>query len=106
MAAIMKCKVDGCERNADYQSQQVCQKHYFRFMRNGHYDLKTVDERNPYNRSRKYRTQNPAGYQKIYEPNHPLAQKGGDVYEHRFVEFDQPIIRTAFILWGWSFWQA
>ena len=75
----MKCKVDGCDRDASYQAAQVCQKHYFRFMRNGTYDLK---------KQRKYRTQNPAGYQKLYEPDHPLAEKGGDVYEHRFIVYN------------------
>lgn len=75
----MKCKIDGCEREAMYKKDMVCQKHYFRFMRYGTYDLTSV---------RKYRITNPAGYQKVYEPEHPLADSCGYVYEHRFVYFN------------------
>jgi hypothetical protein len=76
----MKCKVDGCKSDLMYVEQKVCQKHYFRFMRNGSYDLK---------RSKKYRYQNPAGYELINEPNHPLSGKNGYVYEHRFVYYNE-----------------
>lgn len=73
----MKCKVDGCDRNALYKEAQLCQKHYFRQWRNGTTELV---------RSRKYRQQNTKGYQWIYEPNHPLRHKtSGYVAEHRFV---------------------
>lgn len=58
--------------------------HYFRYMRNGHYDLK--EERKPPKlRGRKYRRTHSSGYQVLYEPNHPLSNKDGYVYEHRFV---------------------
>lgn len=83
----MQCKIDGCDRDADYQAQCVCQKHYFRFMRNGYYEKKKFIEYP--DRGKKYRYSNPAGYQLIYEPDHPLAQTGGYVYEHRFVYFNQ-----------------
>lgn len=76
----MKCKIEGCEKSAVYKSDQVCQMHYFRFMRNGTYD--TV-------RKRAYRYINPAGYHSIYEPEHCLAQKNGYVYEHRFNLFNE-----------------
>lgn len=76
----MKCHIDGCDRDATYKSQRVCQKHYFRFMRNGHYERKI---------KRKYRISNPAGYQKLYEPCHPLACSDGYVYEHRFVYYSE-----------------
>lgn len=76
----MKCKIIGCQKDAAYKSDQVCQMHYFRFMRNGTYD--TV-------RKRAYRYVNPAGYHAIYEPDHPLAQQGGYVYEHRFYLFNE-----------------
>lgn len=84
----MKCKVDGCERDATYKGQQVCQKHYFRYMRNGHYGLKERVGRE-YVKNRKYRLQNPAGYFYLYEPDHPLSTKAGYVYEHRFVYYNQ-----------------
>lgn len=74
----MDCVIPECDRSADYKKQQVCQKHYFRFMRNGSYEP----------RQRKYRIQNPAGYQKLSESNHPLANKDGYVYEHRFVVYN------------------
>lgn len=74
------CKIDGCNRVSAYKEQDVCQKHYFRFMRYGTYEL---------NRKRKYRLSNPAGYQSIFEPKHPLAQKSGYVYEHRFIVFNE-----------------
>ena len=76
------CKILDCDRNADYEKQQVCQKHYFRFIRNGTYSLSV--------KPAKYRTSNPAGYQKLLEPDHPLADIHGRVYEHRFVYFNAP----------------
>lgn len=75
----MQCKVDGCNRDAMYRGKQLCQMHYFRVMRNGTTDTLP--------KTRKYRTQNPAGYQKIYEPSHPLKDSTGYVYEHRFVVY-------------------
>lgn len=75
----MKCKIDGCDRDAMYQKDQVCQKHYFRMMRYGTYDLTR--------KKRKYRVQTPNGYQKVYEPSHFLADNFGYVFEHRFVYF-------------------
>jgi len=84
----MKCKIEDCDRDTAYQTQRVCQKHYFRFMRNGTYNLKhsrVALKRDP----DKYRHSNPAGYQLVYEPDHPLCQKGGYVYEHRFVYYNQ-----------------
>ena len=77
----MQCKIDGCGRDATYLKAQVCQKHYFRFMRYGTYELTKAG-------LRKYRLTNPAGYQKLYEPTHILANKDGYVYEHRFVYFN------------------
>lgn len=82
----MKCKVDECDREAMYIAQQVCQKHYFRYMRNGTYELKKVREHGV--RAKKYRYQNPAGYELINEPEHKLADKRGYVYEHRFVYYN------------------
>jgi len=74
------CKVTGCDRISMYKAKDVCQKHYFRFMRNGTYDIVNT---------KSYRLENPKGYQMIYEPSHQLAQKAkGYVYEHRFVLFN------------------
>lgn len=74
------CKIDGCNTESMYKEMDVCQMHYFRFMRNGTYE--TV-------RTRKMRHQNPAGYFLLFDPNHCLAQAGGYVYEHRAVAYDK-----------------
>lgn len=73
----MKCKVEGCERECMYKSQQVCQKHYFRYMRYGTYDLTM--------KPRKERRVHSAGYICLFMPDHPLACSTGYVYEHRYV---------------------
>lgn len=72
------CKVDGCLRVSMYKKDDVCQRHYFRFMRNGTYDTVTT---------RKYRISNPKGYQLLFIPNHPLSQRSGYIYEHRYVMY-------------------
>jgi 5-methylcytosine-specific restriction endonuclease McrA len=70
-----------------YLAQQVCQKHYFRMMRNGCYEKKLTRLHRP--RGRKYRLSNPAGYQKLDIPEHPLADSSGYVYEHRFIVYER-----------------
>jgi len=75
----MICAIDGCKNEATYKKDKVCQKHYFRKMRYGTYAL---------TRTRKYRIENPAGYQKLYEPTHILSDKDGYVYEHRMVYYN------------------
>lgn len=75
------CKIEGCDRPAMYAEQQVCQKHYFRFMRNGTYE--TVRKRRA-----RLRYQDPAGYWKVFEPSHPLADSTGYVWEHRKIVYD------------------
>lgn len=71
----MNCKIEGCIGALRYPGQGVCQKHYFRFMRNGSYEL------NP----RKFRIENDHGYQLLWDPKHPLAGKLGYVFEQRAV---------------------
>lgn len=73
----MKCKIEGCERECMYQKDEVCQKHYFRFMRYGTYEL-TRKPRNP-------KWDHSHGYVCLFLPDHPLASSRGDVYEHRAV---------------------
>jgi hypothetical protein len=63
--------------------------HYFRFMRNGTYDTLRSEMRKKYQRTKRYRVQNPAGYQKLNEPAHPLVNSDGYVYEHRFVYYNK-----------------
>lgn len=78
----MKCKVEHCDRECMYQEQQVCQKHYFRMMRYGTYELTKTGKR-------KDRSQNAKGYQMLHLPQHPLAMANGSVYEHRKVIYDR-----------------
>lgn len=77
----MKCKVDDCDRDAMYKGLMLCQKHYFRNMRNGRLDITP--------RTKKYRTENPAGYQKILKPDFFMADTHGYVYEHRYVYYHE-----------------
>lgn len=78
----MQCHVPGCDRIAMYETQAVCQKHYFRFMRNGTYEI----VRKP--RSKSLRVETPNGYVALFEPGHPLAMKNGYVYEHRKTAYE------------------
>ena len=70
------CCVDGCDREAMYKTDKLCQKHYFRRMRYGTFELTST---------RKYKIYTPNGYCKVYEPNCELSDKTGYVFEHRFV---------------------
>lgn len=72
------CKVKECKRKAQYKEQMVCQKHYFRMMRYGTYETTRAGKAKP-----EYVTHN--GYKKIHNPDHIFADKGGYVYEHRYV---------------------
>lgn len=73
----MQCHVEGCGRDAPYKSAQLCQKHYFRMRRNG-----TTGK---IAKSRKDRVVTPNGYVRVFHPLHALADKGGYVFEHRYV---------------------
>ena len=73
----MKCHVDGCDRDAMYTKQAVCQKHYFRFMRNGTYGL--LPKKHHYKDAR--------GYERVIEPDHPLADSTGAVWLHRRIVY-------------------
>lgn len=77
----MDCIIDGCTRMAKYKNPAVCQTHYHRKYRTGTYDL--------IERKARYRRSNAAGYQRLHEPLHPLANSDGYVYEHRMVFHDQ-----------------
>lgn len=76
----MKCKVEGCDREAVYKEQCVCQMHYFRMMRNGKYELE---------KTHKSYYITPNGYRKIYKPNHQLADRYGYIFEHRYNLFEK-----------------
>jgi len=71
------CEVDGCHRKAQYKEQRVCQKHYFRMMRYGTYELTRAGKRKPF-------LITPNGYKKIFKPTHTLTDKDGYIFEHRY----------------------
>lgn len=83
----MKCKIDGCEKVVAYTGKMLCQMHYFRFMRYGTYELVGPRGRDGLPAVRKMRRSNPAGYQLLFDPSHPLSMKDGYVYEHRKVVY-------------------
>lgn len=86
---MSNCKIDGCVKEVRYREQGVCQKHYFRFMRNGYYELKrNVEKIIRPKTGRKERYQNAKGYQMIPDEDHPLAMKNGCVYEHRYIIYE------------------
>jgi 5-methylcytosine-specific restriction endonuclease McrA len=76
----MQCSVTGCDREARYKADALCQKHYFRKWRNGTTE-KVRKAANP-------RIEDGRGYQFIHAPGHPLCTKG-QIYvaEHRLVLF-------------------
>lgn len=71
------CTVDGCERVANRKASQLCETHYYCRRRTGCTDDPTYSER----------CVSSHGYFTILSPGHPLADKGGRVYEHRLVLF-------------------
>jgi hypothetical protein len=79
----MNCKVQNCERQIKFKADQLCQMHYFRRMRHGHFGFK--DERKNNGAVIKYPQSR--GYLFVWNPQHPLSQKHGKVYEHRAVMY-------------------
>jgi 5-methylcytosine-specific restriction endonuclease McrA len=73
------CKVKDCDRVSKYKSQDVCQMHYFRYMRNGVYNtIRTHRD--------KYTSDN--GYVFVRDDNHRFVNKSGYVEEHRKVFYE------------------
>lgn len=73
-----QCSREGCEKTA--KSTSLCSMHYSRFIRGGTYDRRKT-RRKLYVQSDGYLVEN--------NPSHPLAQKNGDVYQHRRVYYDE-----------------
>lgn len=74
------CSIDGCSNVA--AKRTWCEKHYQRWKAHGH-PLTLV--RPTYGSRRRVRSD---GYIAVYEPEHPLANVGGYVAEHRKVAWD------------------
>jgi hypothetical protein len=75
------CPTEGCNNVADRVTANLCDACYCRVRRNG----TTIKQ----DRTAKYRYKTGAGYIKLLEPNHPLADSGGYVYEHRSVAHEK-----------------
>lgn len=85
----MTCSVDGCSGVVRYTALCLCQKHYFRQWRNGTVETKLQAKKRELGYTRRQRVQiDERGYQRLYEPLHPLCDSQGYVYEHRKVVFD------------------
>lgn len=86
----MKCHIENCGREARYKADQLCQKHYFRIRRNGTIETALERKKRETGASRQQRVTMPGkGYQRLYEPTHPLADTQGYVSEHRKVLYSK-----------------
>lgn len=79
------CRISDCDRESMYKNKDLCQMHYFRFMRNGSFKLKNGREssRNP---NASHITSN--GYVVVYRPDHKLARGTGYILQHREVYYN------------------
>ena len=84
----MKCHVEGCGRDARYKTAQLCQKHYFRIRRNDSIETVLEKKKRETGITRQPRVTMPGkGYQRLYDPAHPLADTQGYVSEHRKIVY-------------------
>lgn len=74
--SLPKCSTLGCENKANRKGAGLCEGCYMRMRRKGTTDYKPLPP---------YKMNHSAGYVLLREPNHPLADSTGLVYEHRFV---------------------
>lgn len=77
--AGLKCRIEGCGKDARYVGDPLCYGHYSRLRRKGHFELEPKRER--------YRKR--AGYIECKCPGHPMARRSGWTYEHRVVLYDE-----------------
>lgn len=73
--SLSQCSTVGCQNKANRKGAGLCEGCYMRLRRKGTTDYKELPRR--INQS--------AGYIWLREPTHPLSDKNGLVYEHRFV---------------------
>lgn len=77
-----KCKVDGCDNEANRISSRLCEKHYMRVRRHGSTDKKSNVKPGKLEHVG-------GGYLLLYMPDHPLARGCSPrVYEHRVIYYD------------------
>ena len=75
LSSLPKCKTDGCNNKATRIGLGICETCYYRIRRKGNTDKRTPN----------YRYKTGAGYIKLHIPNHPIADNGGNIFEHRKV---------------------
>jgi len=63
-----------------YPGKQLCQKHYFRHMRTGGFDLVPVVHKGP--------SETPNGYLHVHAPGHPAGNSCNRVFQHRVVMYE------------------
>lgn len=80
-----------------YKKANLCQKHYFRFMRYGTYELTKSGKGNP-------RIITPNGYVKVLARGHVLSDKCGYAYEHRVVFYGENKDRQLFCEFCGNHW--
>ena len=94
----MNCSIEGCDNPVMYKTRQICQMHYFRYMRNGTYE-----------KVQKRRTTvlyTPNGYKRVFMPNHDLSTRDGFVFEHRALFYNLTkglVLSCDFCGADWSF---
>lgn len=71
------CLTAGCDGKATRVTHGMCETCYYRVRRNGTTEARKISGR--------YKTG--AGYIKLLDRDHPLADSGGHVFEHRAVAF-------------------
>lgn len=78
----MKCKIEGCDRDAHYKAAELCQRHYFRQRRTGTTDQAVRKPAKPFYMHK-------TGYVLVRAVGHPLAMKNGNIFEHRKVVYER-----------------
>jgi hypothetical protein len=74
------CRIEGCESIANRVGHQLCEMHYYRYRRNGHFDH--VGQALPGDIEHSH------GYVLKAAPGHPRAIGNYRAYEHRVVFYD------------------
>lgn len=77
---MQKCVVDECQNKPRSNRAELCPKHYHRMYRHGSLEKVASGVASPFKQARSYR--------QVFRPGHPIAGKGGRMYEHRFVLYE------------------
>lgn len=77
--SLSDCLTLGCGNKANRKGAGLCEGCYMRLRRKGTTDYKPLPP---------YRLNQSSGYIWLREPNHPLSDSRGLVYEHRFVFYE------------------